>query len=59
MIFYIFLFCSFFFAQNIYDKIDTTININLIDTSALNNSSYSSSLKIDSLLNGSQNNDIF
>ena len=50
MIFYIFLFCSFFFAQNISDTIDTL---------AVNKTSYSSSLKIDSLLNGSQNNDIF
>ncbi|SVC10695.1 uncharacterized protein METZ01_LOCUS263549, partial [marine metagenome] len=50
MIFYIFLFCSFFFAQNISDTIDTL---------AVKKTSYSSSLKIDSLLNGSQNNDIF
>ena len=50
MIFYIFLFCSFFFAQNISDTIDTL---------AVKKKSYSSSLKIDSLLNSSQNNDIF
>jgi len=59
MILYVLFFCSFFFAQTNSDKIDTNINTNLIDTLSLDDSFYISSLKIDSLLNGSKGNDIF
>ena len=58
-LFYFVLFI--FFAQsdttlNINLEVDSTQNINLVDTLYSN---HVSSLKIDSLLNGSQSNDIF
>tara|TARA_B100001142_G_scaffold324650_1_gene376745 strand:+ start:347 stop:2215 length:1869 start_codon:yes stop_codon:yes gene_type:complete len=59
MIFCILLFFSLSFAQIDSNKVDKVVNINLIDTLSLDDSLYVSSLKIDSLLNGSQNNDIF
>ena len=59
MIFCILLFFSLSFAQIDSNKVDKVVNINLIDTLFLDDSLYVSSLKIDSLLNRSQNNDIF
>ena len=56
---FFFLFCSLFFAQDSSNNIDSTLNINLIDTLSIQDTMYDSNLIIDSLLNGSQNNDIF
>ncbi len=57
---FFFLFCSFFFAQdNSSNNIDSTLNINLIDSLSIQDTMYSSNLIIDSLLNGSRSNDIF
>ena len=56
MIFYSLLFFSLFFAQIDSNKVDMVIKV---DTLSLDDSLYVSSIKIDSLLNGSQNNDIF
>ena len=59
MILYILFLCSFFFAQTNSNKLDTDINTNSIDSLSLDNPLNSPSLTIDSLLNGSQGNDIF
>ena len=53
MIFYSLLFFSLFFAQIDFNKVDTVIKL---DTLSLDDPLYVSSLKIDSLLNISQNN---